>query len=83
MVWPIEQQGELLSLFGDVKKLIGVELTDSFLMIPKKSISGVIFPTEIDFRSCQVCHRENCPSRSAPFDEILWQRTQHETRSSI
>ncbi len=75
-VWPIEQQRALFSLFGDVKELIGVELTDSFLMIPIKSVSGIIFPTEIDFRSCQVCHRENCPSRSAPFDKILWQRCQ-------
>lgn len=77
-VWPIEQQRALFSLFGDVNKLIGVELTDSFLMIPNKSISGIRFPTEIDFRSCQVCHRENCPSRSAPFDRMLWQRYQHE-----
>jgi hypothetical protein len=76
-VWPIEQQRILFSLFGDVKKLIGVELTDSFLMVPKKSVSGIIFPTERDFRSCRLCHRKNCPSRSAPFDEILWQRTQH------
>jgi len=75
-VWPIEQQRALFSLFGGVKELIGVELTDSFLMIPIKSVSGIIFPTEIDFRSCQVCHRENCPSRSAPFDKILWQRCQ-------
>jgi len=82
-VWPIEQQRALFSLFGDVKKLIGVELTDSFLMIPKKSISGVIFPTEIDFRSCQVCHRENCPSRSAPFDKILWQRCQDGAAESV
>jgi hypothetical protein len=75
-VWPIEQQRLLFSLFGDVKKLIGVELTDSFLMIPNKSVSGIRFPTEVDFRSCQVCHRENYPSRNAPFDKILWQRCQ-------
>ena len=79
-VWPIEQQSSLFSLFGDVKKLIGVELTDSFLMIPNKSVSGIIFPTEIDFRSCQVCHRKNCPSRSAAFDEVLWQQCRDETQ---
>jgi len=81
-VWPIEQQRALFSLFGDVNKLIGVELTDSSLMIPNKSISGIRFPTDIDFRSCQVCHRENCPSRSAPFDKILWQRCQHQMEST-
>ena len=75
-IWPIEQQRELFSLFGDVKELIGVELTDSFLMLPNKTVSGIRFPTEIDFRSCQVCHRENCPGRCAPFDEELWKSLQ-------
>ena len=74
--WAIEQQRDLFSLFGNVFELIGVELTDSFLMIPNKSVSGILFPTEIDFRSCQVCHRKNCPSRSAPFDRRLWETYQ-------
>ena len=76
IVWPIEQQKELFSIFGDVEGLIGVELTDSFLMIPNKSVSGILFPTETDFRSCQLCHRENCQGRSAPFDKELWESMQ-------
>lgn len=76
IIWPIEQQKELFSLFGNVEDLIGVRLTDSCLMIPIKSVSGIRFPTEIDFRSCQVCHREKCPSRSAPFDKGLWESIQ-------
>jgi hypothetical protein len=75
-VWSIEQQKELFSIFGDVEGLIGVRLTDSFLMLPNKSVSGIIFPTEIDFKSCQLCHRENCQGRSAPFDEDLWESMQ-------
>jgi hypothetical protein len=71
-VWPIEQQKDLFSLFGDVEEIIGVRLTDSFLMVPNKSVSGIRFPTEVDFRTCQVCRRENCPSRSAEFDETMW-----------
>jgi hypothetical protein len=76
-VWPIEQQRNLFKLLGNVEELIGVQLTDSFLMVPNKTVSGVRFPTEVDFRSCQVCHRENCPSRSAPFDQKLWESIQH------
>ena len=72
-VWPIEQQKELFSLLGDVEGLTGVKLTDSMLMIPTMSISGVVFPTERDFATCQVCHREDCPRRAAPFDEAVWQ----------
>ncbi|MEA3225551.1 MAG: vitamin B12 dependent methionine synthase [Planctomycetota bacterium] len=71
-VWPIEQQTHLFALLGDVKDRIGVELTDSFLMVPNKSLSGIRFPTEIAFRSCQLCHRQHCPSRAAPFDKALW-----------
>jgi len=77
-VWPIEQQRELFALLGDVEKAIGVRLTDSFLMVPNKTTSGILFPTEIDFRSCEMCHRENCPSRSSPFNRLLWEEIQHD-----
>jgi len=70
-LWPIEQQKQLFSIFGDVEPLIGVTLTDSFLMIPIKSISGIYFPTEIRFEGCQLCPREVCPGRRAPYDENL------------
>jgi hypothetical protein len=74
-VWPIEQQKELFSLFGDVESLIGVRLTSAMLMIPTMSVSGIVFPTETDFNSCQVCHRAVCPNRKAPFSEEVWQAT--------
>jgi hypothetical protein len=73
-VWPIEEQKLLFGLLGDVKKNLGVELTDSCLMIPGKTISGIIFPTEKDFQSCQVCRRKNCPSRQKPFDQEMWNK---------
>ena len=71
-VWPIKQQKELFSLFGDVEHFIGVRLTDTCLMIPNKSVSGVCFQTEINFHSCQICHREKCVGRKTPFDPELW-----------
>ena len=77
-VWPIQQQEPLFDLLGDVKEEIGVTLTPSFLMIPNKSVSGVLFATETDFRSCEVCRREVCPSRSAPFSQELWEELQHD-----
>jgi hypothetical protein len=69
--WPIEQQRELFSLLGHVKDAIGVTLTGSLMMVPRKSISGIIFPTEETFISCQLCQRNKCPSRKAPFDRAL------------
>jgi hypothetical protein len=69
--WPITQQRELFSILGDVKHAIGVTLTESLMMIPRKSISGIIFPTEETFISCQLCQRSRCPSRKATFDKAL------------
>jgi hypothetical protein len=77
-VWPIEQQTGLFALLGNVKRDIGVELMASSLMAPNKTISGILFPTETDFRSCEVCHRESCASRQAAFNQVLWDTLQHE-----
>jgi len=77
-VWPIEQQKPLFSLLGSVESEIGIQLTESFLMVPNKTTSGLMFPTETDFRSCEVCHRENCPSRHAPFNKDLWEEIEHD-----
>lgn len=72
-VWPFEQQRELFTICGDVEKLIGVRLTKSLILVPDMSVAGIFFPTEVDFESCQLCHRENCRFRRAPFDRELWE----------
>ena len=77
-LWPIEQQKALFALLGNVEQAIGVRLTDSCLMVPNKTTSGILFPAEVDFRSCEVCHRETCPSRHAPFNQQLWEEIQHD-----
>ena len=69
--WPITQQGQLFSILGDVEKLIGVRLTDAFLMLPLKSLSGIYFPTEVTFESCQLCPRAVCSGRRAAYDPGL------------
>lgn len=66
--WPISEQTKLFSLLGDVKALIGVELTESMLMLPVKSVSGLYFETERNFENCELCPRENCPGRRKPYD---------------
>jgi len=69
--WPLEQQNPLFSLLGDVEGSIGVRLNKSLLMIPRKSISGIYFPSEVTFYSCQLCPRERCEGRKAPYTEGL------------
>ncbi|OGP57830.1 MAG: hypothetical protein A2162_00565 [Deltaproteobacteria bacterium RBG_13_52_11b] len=65
--WQITEQTKLFSIFGDTEKAVGVRLTDSLLMVPRKSISGILFPSEEGFVACQLCDREHCPSRKAHF----------------
>jgi hypothetical protein len=72
--WPIQAQRPLFALFGDTEQLLGVRLTDSLLMVPSKSVSGIRFPTEQTFASCQLCPREGCPSRQAPYDAALYEK---------
>ena len=81
--WPITQQKELFSIFGDVRDLIGVELAESFLMVPLKSVSGILFPTEVRFESCQLCPREVCENRRAPYDPELAERYAVERRDCV
>jgi hypothetical protein len=69
--WPLEEQRPLFALLGDVEGAVGVTLSDSLLMIPRKSLSGIYFPTEIPFMACQLCPKESCPSRKARYDEKL------------
>ena len=69
--WPVTEQRPLFSLIGNTEDQIGVRLTDYMLMIPRKSISGILFPTEVTFFSCQLCPRERCPARKALYDENL------------
>lgn len=80
--WPITQQMELFSVFGGrekVEELIGVRLTDTFLMVPIKSVSGIFFPTEVSFESCRMCPRENCIGRRVKYDPELEKKYQLET----
>lgn len=66
--WPLEEQRPLFALFGDGKTPIGVSLNSSCMMIPAKSVSGIYFPTEVPFTSCQLCERKDCPGRKAAYD---------------
>jgi len=72
--WPLPQQRPLFAILGDVRDAIGVELSDSCLMIPNKSVSGLRFATADDYANCQLCPRDPCPNRRAPYDDTLYER---------
>jgi hypothetical protein len=66
--WPLTQQKALFALLGDVPARIGINLTPQCVMTPIKSVSGIYFPTQIRFESCQLCSRRLCRRRRAPYD---------------
>ena len=66
--WPLTEQGSLFRLLGDVEAAVGVRLTESFLMVPRKSVSGIWFPSDEAFVSCRLCDRDRCPARRARYD---------------
>ncbi|OGO20540.1 MAG: hypothetical protein A2Z15_04680 [Chloroflexi bacterium RBG_16_50_11] len=69
--WHITQQKPLFGLFQDVEQRIGVSLTAGGVMKPIKSRSGIVFPNETGFISCQLCIQLKCPGRRAKYDPEL------------
>jgi len=67
--WPIEEQRSLFLLLDGVENSVGVKLNESLLMIPRKSVSGIYFPTKTSFYNCQLCPRKHCEGRKAPYNE--------------
>ncbi|MBN2853800.1 MAG: vitamin B12 dependent methionine synthase [Clostridia bacterium] len=74
--WPINQQQTLFSLLEQPDKKVGVELTETFLMIPQKSVSGILFPSGSDYVNCRLCDREICENRRAEYDEKVKKQLQ-------
>ena len=69
--FPISQQAPLFSLFNGAEKQIGVSLTKGSAMKPTKSRSGIMFPNDTGFLSCQLCTQPKCPGRRAAYDPKL------------
>ncbi len=66
--WPIREQVPLFTLLGDATARCGVSLTETMLMLPNKSISGVRFPNEHGYVNCRLCPKERCPNRKAAYE---------------
>jgi len=72
--WSLDQQKPLFSFLDNVQHLIGVRLTEGCVMVPRKSVSGIYFPTKTTFYNCQLCPRDRCPGRKAPYSLKLAQQ---------
>jgi cobalamin-dependent methionine synthase I len=65
--WTVEEQAKLFKLLET--DLIGVELSDSFLMTPRKSVSGIFGLTSTPsskstrYNPCAHCGKKDCMAR--------------------
>ena len=76
-LFSIEQQDILFEIL-DPQRNIGVRLTESYLMVPRKSSSGVFAATRQEYVACQYCPRK-CEFRGKPFSgEYVSIRCEHE-----
>ena len=76
-LFSIEQQDTLFQIL-DPQRNIGVHLTESYLMVPRKSSSGVFAATRHEYVACQYCPRK-CEFRGKPFGgEYASIRCEHE-----
>lgn len=67
--WPLVGQLPLFQILGTVTEDIGVSLSESLLMSPNKSVSGIYFQPDEKFENCQLCPRANCPNRREKYLE--------------
>ena len=65
--WPLSGQSDLFKLLNNQGNTIGVELTDSMLMIPNRTVSGIRFVSEDGYSNCELCPRDNCTHRKKPY----------------
>ena len=64
--WNVEEQQKLFSLFP--KRCCGISLSESSLMNPVKSVSGIIgIGAEVEYRdyTCEICPMKNCQFRKS------------------
>ncbi|MEM3404326.1 MAG: vitamin B12 dependent-methionine synthase activation domain-containing protein [Nitrososphaeria archaeon] len=67
-LFSLDQQKVLFQIL-DPHKNIGVVLSPSYLMIPRKSVSGVFFALDQEYVVCQNCPRK-CESRKKAYSGV-------------
>jgi hypothetical protein len=79
--WPISQLRNLFLLLGDVRGVIGVSLTENCALVPTKSCSGILFPSETQFHGCQLCPQKRCLGRRTAYNQELAKKYAEKARA--
>jgi len=72
--WRVKEQKNLFAILGDSVKEIDVSLSESYMMSPADSTSGIRYYAATKFVSCQLCQKARCPAREAPYNAALLSR---------
>jgi hypothetical protein len=64
-LFALEQQPALFSML-EPSKNVGVHLTPGYMMVPRKSVSGIFAATREEYVACAHCPRQ-CESRRRPY----------------
>ncbi len=69
--FPISAQPLIFQLFNDVEGSIGVRLTSTYTLQPMKSATGLLFSSEFNFESCELCLQAHCAARRKAYNPRL------------
>ena len=69
--WPANHRQILFALLGGAAERIGLSLTPKFQLTPAFSQTGIFYYVETEFESCQLCAKEPCMGRRAPYNAEL------------
>lgn len=61
--WDVIEGKKIFELLGEDYKKIGVRILESGMFEPVKSVAGILFESRDTFNSCEVCMRQDCPTR--------------------
>jgi hypothetical protein len=79
--WPARHRKPLFALLENVEDMTGVKLNEDYSMTPQYSRCGIFYYTEIEFESCQLCPKEPCMGRRAPYNQELAQKYPQQAKS--
>ena len=69
--WSVADVKKIFTLMDGLYQDLDVSVMPSGLIDPLKSTSGLFYPTDEEFESCEICPRAVCENRKAPFDGDL------------
>jgi hypothetical protein len=67
-LWPLTDNRKIFATLGDEATKIGVSLSDSHVMVPFKTVSGILFYKEKPFFDCFLCQLTDCQARQAGYN---------------